>query len=408
MAPHFIVEDVSIEAIARAQRPTARTDLRAKLARWHADVDSAFRGWSDVWLDPDFRKWDITEELAYIRVPILIMQGEDDQYGTVRADRDRAGGMLLPGRGGAAAGRRGMRRIARRRRRRSRRSRTSSTGCCATTTKGDRCGVSVTCHAGMHGLQARAAGLRSGNEWPSARNDRVRRMADADRKLANGKTRIDFETDPSRYRHWKLSVDGDVATLTMDVDEKAPLFEGYQLKLNSYDLGVDIELADALERLRFEHPEVQRRAAALGQAAGVLRRRQHPHAGGRDATPTRSTSASSPTRPATPSRTPASSPASARSAWSPAPAPAAATSWRSPPITSSWSTTAPRPCRCRNCRCSRCCPAPAGSPASPTSARCAATTPTCSAPPKRASRASARSNGGWSTRWCRTPSSKRW
>jgi benzoyl-CoA-dihydrodiol lyase len=66
--------------------------------------------------------------------------------------------------------------------------------------------------------------------------------------------RIDFRTDPSRYRHWKLAVDGDVATLTMDVDEKGSLFPGYDLKLNSYDLGVDIELADAVERLRFEHP----------------------------------------------------------------------------------------------------------------------------------------------------------
>ena len=82
-------------------------------------------------------------------------------------------------------------------------------------------------------------------------------MADTDRKLSNGNGRIDFATDPSRYRHWKLSVDGDVATLLMDVDENAPLFEGYQLKLNSYDLGVDIELADALERLRFEHPQVR-------------------------------------------------------------------------------------------------------------------------------------------------------
>jgi benzoyl-CoA-dihydrodiol lyase len=75
--------------------------------------------------------------------------------------------------------------------------------------------------------------------------------------LSNGGSRIDFKTDPSRYRHWKLAVDGDVATLTMDVDENAPLFEGYQLKLNSYDLGVDIELADALERIRFEHPQVR-------------------------------------------------------------------------------------------------------------------------------------------------------
>jgi benzoyl-CoA-dihydrodiol lyase len=82
-------------------------------------------------------------------------------------------------------------------------------------------------------------------------------MADTDRKLSNGTGRIDFATEPSRYRHWKLSVDGDVATLLMDVDENAPLFEGYQLKLNSYDLGVDIELADALERLRFEHPAVR-------------------------------------------------------------------------------------------------------------------------------------------------------
>jgi benzoyl-CoA-dihydrodiol lyase len=82
-------------------------------------------------------------------------------------------------------------------------------------------------------------------------------MADTDRKLATGATRVDFKTDPSRYRHWKLAVAGDVATLTMDVDENAPLFEGYQLKLNSYDLGVDIELADALDRLRFEHPQVR-------------------------------------------------------------------------------------------------------------------------------------------------------
>ena len=77
------------------------------------------------------------------------------------------------------------------------------------------------------------------------------------RKLANGKDFIDFQTDPSRYRHWKLSVDGEVATLALDVDENAGLYEGYQLKLNSYDLGVDIELADALLRLRFEHPNVK-------------------------------------------------------------------------------------------------------------------------------------------------------
>src|SRR3979411_3171628 len=68
---------------------------------------------------------------------------------------------------------------------------------------------------------------------------------------------IDFRTEPSRYRPWKLGVDGEVATLTMDVDEKGGLLGGYELKLNSYDLGVDIELADAIERLRFEHPAVK-------------------------------------------------------------------------------------------------------------------------------------------------------
>jgi benzoyl-CoA-dihydrodiol lyase len=82
-------------------------------------------------------------------------------------------------------------------------------------------------------------------------------MAEAAPKLANGLTRIDFATEPSRYRHWRLAVDGAVATLTMDVDEKGGLFEGYELKLNSYDLGVDIELADAYERIRFEHPAVR-------------------------------------------------------------------------------------------------------------------------------------------------------
>jgi benzoyl-CoA-dihydrodiol lyase len=79
----------------------------------------------------------------------------------------------------------------------------------------------------------------------------------AEHKLANGAARIDFQTEPARYRHWKLTVDGDIATLALDVDENGGLFEGYQLKLNSYDLGVDIELADALQRLRFEHPAVK-------------------------------------------------------------------------------------------------------------------------------------------------------
>ncbi|MFV0246211.1 MAG: 2,3-epoxybenzoyl-CoA dihydrolase, partial [Qingshengfaniella sp.] len=68
---------------------------------------------------------------------------------------------------------------------------------------------------------------------------------------------IDFQTDPSKYRHWRVEYDGDVANLYMDVDENGGLFEGYQLKLNSYDLGVDIELSDAVQRMRFEHPEVK-------------------------------------------------------------------------------------------------------------------------------------------------------
>jgi benzoyl-CoA-dihydrodiol lyase len=70
-------------------------------------------------------------------------------------------------------------------------------------------------------------------------------------------TRVEFRTAPAHYRHWRVSVDGPVATVTMDVDENGGLVPGYELKLNSYDLGVDIELYDAVQRLRFEHPEVR-------------------------------------------------------------------------------------------------------------------------------------------------------
>jgi pimeloyl-ACP methyl ester carboxylesterase len=84
IAPHFFTEDMGIAEIAKAKEAYATTDLRQKLARWHADVDNAFVGWNEAWLDPEFRKWDITEQLAYIRVPVLIVQGENDQYGTVR------------------------------------------------------------------------------------------------------------------------------------------------------------------------------------------------------------------------------------------------------------------------------------------------------------------------------------
>lgn len=68
---------------------------------------------------------------------------------------------------------------------------------------------------------------------------------------------VDYRTEPSRYRHWKLSFDGPVAKLVLDIDEDAGIRPGYKLKLNSYDLGVDIELHDALQRIRFEHPEVR-------------------------------------------------------------------------------------------------------------------------------------------------------
>lgn len=75
--------------------------------------------------------------------------------------------------------------------------------------------------------------------------------------MTEAASRVDFRTDPSQYKHWDLSFDGEVATLAMDVNEDAGLRPGYKLKLNSYDLGVDIELHDALQRIRFEHPEVR-------------------------------------------------------------------------------------------------------------------------------------------------------
>lgn len=68
---------------------------------------------------------------------------------------------------------------------------------------------------------------------------------------------VDFDTHPERYRHWQVTIDGEIATLSLAVDEDGGLVPGYQLKMNSYDLGVDIELYDAVQRLRFEHPEVK-------------------------------------------------------------------------------------------------------------------------------------------------------
>jgi pimeloyl-ACP methyl ester carboxylesterase len=84
IAPHFIVEDISVTSIARIKQTYETTDLRSKLKRWHSDVDNAFYGWNGAWLDPKFRGWDISEYLAYIRVPVAILQGADDEYGTIR------------------------------------------------------------------------------------------------------------------------------------------------------------------------------------------------------------------------------------------------------------------------------------------------------------------------------------
>jgi pimeloyl-ACP methyl ester carboxylesterase len=84
IAPHFICEDVTRAAIAEARRAYEEDDLRERLARWHADVDAMFMGWTDVWLKGNFRAWDISEFLGYIRVPILIVQGSEDEYGTMR------------------------------------------------------------------------------------------------------------------------------------------------------------------------------------------------------------------------------------------------------------------------------------------------------------------------------------
>jgi pimeloyl-ACP methyl ester carboxylesterase len=84
IAPHFVVEDISISSIAETKLLFETTDLRTRLARWHSDVDNAFYGWNGAWLDPKFRDWDISDCLAYIRVPLQIVQGDADHYGTLR------------------------------------------------------------------------------------------------------------------------------------------------------------------------------------------------------------------------------------------------------------------------------------------------------------------------------------
>jgi pimeloyl-ACP methyl ester carboxylesterase len=85
MAPHVFVEDVCVRSIAaiRAEYAAEGSDVRSKLARHHADVDGAFYGWADAWLDPGFRSWDLIGFLPGVKVPVLVIQGEDDEYGTV-------------------------------------------------------------------------------------------------------------------------------------------------------------------------------------------------------------------------------------------------------------------------------------------------------------------------------------
>jgi pimeloyl-ACP methyl ester carboxylesterase len=101
-APHVFVEDVSIAGIAAAKEAFATTDLRHRLGRHHADPDATFRGWNDIWLDPAFRDWNIENALPAIRCPVLLIQGEDDEYGTpaqldaIRAGTGTAEILLLP------------------------------------------------------------------------------------------------------------------------------------------------------------------------------------------------------------------------------------------------------------------------------------------------------------------------
>jgi pimeloyl-ACP methyl ester carboxylesterase len=87
LAPHILVEDVSVSSIAKARIAYLETDLRARLARHHADTDSAFWGWNDIWLDSGFRTWRIDHELGAIRCPLMAVQGVDDVYGTLEQIR---------------------------------------------------------------------------------------------------------------------------------------------------------------------------------------------------------------------------------------------------------------------------------------------------------------------------------
>jgi pimeloyl-ACP methyl ester carboxylesterase len=92
MAPHVFVEDVTIAGIAAAKTAYQSADLRARLARYHRDVDDAFWGWNNIWLNPEFRRWNIENALPGIRCPLMMIQGSDDEYGTLaQFERIRAG-----------------------------------------------------------------------------------------------------------------------------------------------------------------------------------------------------------------------------------------------------------------------------------------------------------------------------
>ena len=87
MAPHLFTEEMGLASIAAARGAYEMGDLRAKLAKYHAHVDVAFRGWNDAWLDPGFKAWNIEDSVSRWRVPALLIQGADDQYGTLRQIR---------------------------------------------------------------------------------------------------------------------------------------------------------------------------------------------------------------------------------------------------------------------------------------------------------------------------------
>ena len=186
---------------------------------------------------------------------------------------------------------------------------------------------------------------------------------------------IDFQTDPGRYRHWTLTIEPPRATLTMTVDPAGGLGGDYELKTNSYDLGVDIELYDAVQRLRFEHPDVKvvvvtgglDKVFCAGANIQMLAGATHEHKVN-FCKFTNETRNAIEDASGTPSRS--------GSRRSTAPPPGAATSWRSPATRSCSSTTAPRRCHCPRSRSSPCSRARAGSPASSTSATSGATSPT--------------------------------